>query len=98
MFPLYRDKCKIIYTGTDSLVYHIECEDVYKTMKYDILRFDTSDYPVNNAYGISLANEKMPSLIKDENNGAIMTEFVGFRAKMYALRVDGKKDMQKVKD
>jgi len=28
---------------------------------------------------------------------AIMIEFVGFRAKMYALRVDGKKDTKKVK-
>jgi len=28
---------------------------------------------------------------------AIMTEFVGLRAKMYALRVEGKKDMKKAK-
>ena len=28
----------------------------------------------------------------------IMTEFVGLRAKMYALRVDGKKDTKKAKD
>jgi len=29
--------------------------------------------------------------MKDENNGAIMTEFVEHRAKMYVLHVDGKK-------
>jgi len=27
-------------TPTDSLIYHIECDDVYKTMKRDIARFE----------------------------------------------------------
>ncbi|XP_071652557.1 uncharacterized protein [Temnothorax longispinosus] len=97
MLPLYRDKCKVTYTDTDSLIYHIECDDVYDIMKRHIHRFDTSDYAIDNTYGIPLANKKVPGLMKDENNGAIMTEFVGLRAKMYALRVDSKKDTKKAK-
>jgi len=28
MAPLFREKCNIMYTDTDSLIYHIECDDV----------------------------------------------------------------------
>jgi len=95
---MYRDKCKIMYTDTDNFIYHIECDDVYKNMKRDIARFDTSDYLADNMYAMPLANKKVLGLMKDENNGAIMTEFViGLRAKMYAMRVDGKKDIKKAK-
>jgi len=54
MLPLYREKCKIMYTDIDSLIYHIECDDVYDIMKRDITncKFDTSDYPIDNVYGI----------------------------------------------
>ncbi|XP_072743627.1 uncharacterized protein [Anoplolepis gracilipes] len=97
MVPMYREKCKVMYTDTDSLIYHIECDDVYENIKRDVSRFDTSDYAVDNAYGIPLVNKKEPGLMKDKNNGMIMSEFIGLRAKMYALRVDGKKDTKKVK-
>ena len=97
MLPRYGNKCDIMYTDTDSLIYNVECADVYEDMKRDIDRFDTRDYAIDNAYGIPLANKKVPGLMKDENNGAIMTEFVGLRAKMYALRVDGRKDTKKIK-
>jgi len=36
-------------------------------------------------------------IAKPKNNDAIMTKFVGLRAKMYALRVDSKKDTKKLK-
>ena len=82
MLSIYHDKCKIVYT--DSLIYHIECDDAYESMKRDIARFDTSDYPANNKYSMPLerkVNEKEPGLMKDENDGAIIT--VGLRVKMY---------------
>ncbi|XP_025271321.1 uncharacterized protein LOC112639961 [Camponotus floridanus] len=97
MSPLYGDKCKILYTDTDSLIYSIECEDAYERMKHDIDRFDTSDYAIDNPYGVPRANKKIFGLMKDENNGALMLEFVGLRAKMYALRVEGRGDTKKSK-
>jgi len=97
MLPMYREKCKIMYTDTDSLIYLIECDDVYEIMKRDISRFDMSDYAVDNVYDIPLVNKKISGLMKNENNGAIMTEFVRLRAKMYALRVNGRKIRKKSK-
>jgi len=50
MLPMYHEQCKVMYTDMDSLIYLIECDDVYDIMKRDISRFDTSDYAVDNAY------------------------------------------------
>jgi len=74
------NKCKIMYTDTNSLIYHIECDNVYD--KRDIAKFDTSDYPATCTIVLSLTKEY---------------QFVGLRAKMYAFRVDDKKDTKKVK-
>ncbi|XP_077280127.1 uncharacterized protein LOC143907319 [Temnothorax americanus] len=97
MLPLYRDRCRIFYTDTDSLIYSLECENAHERMRRDIDRFDTSDYTKNNAHGMPRVNKKVPGLMKDENNGAIMTEFVGLRAKMYTYRVLGRDDTKRIK-
>jgi len=40
MLPLFRDKCKIMYI--DTVLYRVECKNVYETMKHDIVRFEWS--------------------------------------------------------
>lgn len=82
----YGDLIHIVYTDTDSFVIVIESLDFYEEIKKHISMFDTSDYPWPNEFNIEQKNKKIPGLFKDELNGNIMTEFVGLRAKCYAMR------------
>ncbi|KYN10399.1 hypothetical protein ALC57_17470 [Trachymyrmex cornetzi] len=42
--------------------YNVKCEDVYETMKRDIARFDTSDYPADNAYIVAATSTTISHL------------------------------------
>ncbi|XP_055388367.1 uncharacterized protein LOC129616887 [Condylostylus longicornis] len=97
MLPQFNKNCTICYTDTDSLIYEINCPDLYEIIRRDChLYFDTSDYSIDNKWGIPLVNKKVLGLMKDENNGKIMTEFVGLRSKMYAIRVEGNENLKKI--
>ncbi|XP_076381411.1 uncharacterized protein LOC143261204 [Megalopta genalis] len=68
----------------------------YKPIYIGMSVLDISKLHLNNVYGVSIANNKVLGLMKDENGGKIMTEFVGLRSKMYAIRVQDKDDYHRV--
>ena len=80
----YGTKPKLM-TDTDSLLYHIESDDVYKEMELDRKIFDFSNYEKDHTLYDS-SNAKQPGLFKDEWAGVPIEHFVGLRAKMYSFR------------
>ena len=87
------DKLQLCYMDTDLLVYHIKTEDFYADIADDVEeRFDTSSYCNNRPLPVGL-NKKKIGLMKDKLGGAIMTEFVALRPKLYSFRqLDGSED------
>lgn len=74
----------LLYTDTDSFIYHVETEDIYADMKEDAKIFDFSGYPKDHPC-FSNENKKVVGKMKDELNGVLISEHVGLKAKMYAL-------------
>ena len=89
MKPLYGDRCKLLYTDTDSLIYSIKTEDFYKDINVCgvIEHFDTTGL---GKYGLPEINKVVPGKFKYDAGGQI-TEFVGIRSKMYGYQyIDNK--------
>ena len=95
----YKDKAELLFTDTDSLIYHINTEDFYKDISSDILsKFDTSDYPSNHPSGIPTGvNKKVIGMFKDEVAGKQITHFVGLRPKLYSFKIEQNKEVRKCK-
>lgn len=91
----YGEQARLLFTDTDSLVYHIYTEDIYKDMLEDIHLFDTSEYP-HDHFLHSNENKKKLGKMKDESFGIPLKEFVGLRSKMYSFK-NGKKTAKGVK-
>ena len=83
----YDDKAKLLFTDTDSLMYEIQTDDVYKDLFSDKEKFDNSDYPEDSPFYFG-DNKKVIGKFKDEAAGVPITEFVGLKSKMYSYIKD----------
>ena len=84
MKPKFTD-LKLCYMDSNSLIYRIGTEDFYTDIADDVpTRFDTSSY-CDRPLPVGM-NKKVIGLMKDELGGAIMTEFVALRSKLYSFR------------
>ena len=87
---IYRQKCELVYTDTDSLILDIETEDVYEDMKEHSWMYDTSNYPKDHLL-YNAENKKVLGKMKDECGGGVINEVVAVRPKMYSVDMEGKK-------
>ena len=85
-----KNRVELMFTDTDSFLYHIYTDDFYKDISCDIKeKFDTSDYPLNHKSGIQTGvNKKVVGMFKDEVAGKQITHFVGLRPKLYSYKVE----------
>ena len=84
VLPRYKNgEAKLLLTDTDSLIYHIETNDLYDDLAKYPQHFDFSNYPPEHQLH-SDANKMVIGKMKDEAGGKIITELVGLRPKMYS--------------
>ena len=91
----FGNKAKLLFTDTDSLMYHVEGLDPYEIFKQDRKEwFDFASFPKEHKC-YSPENNKVIGMFKDEAGGAQITEFVGLRPKMYSFLTTNPKLPQK---
>ena len=84
MLPEYKNKINLCFTDTDSLLYEIQTEDIYKDMNRHSDWYDFSEYPFEHP-NYNATNKKCIGKMKDECKGMILEEFIGLRPKCYSL-------------
>ncbi len=87
MMKKYSENIQLCYTDTDSLVYHIQTEDLFADMNKDSDLYDLSNFPKEHEL-YSETNKKVIGKFKEEEAGNIISEFIALRSKLYSYLTD----------
>ena len=97
MKPKYGDNIRMVYTDTDSFVFHTRTDDIYQDLTEINDEMDFSGYDKNHKC-FDATNKKVLGKFKDACEGKIMTGFIGLRPKCYAFKIHGdEKEYKKCK-
>ena len=83
----YDNKSKILFTGTDSLIYEIQTEDVYKDFSNDKEMFDFSNHLTKSKYHDD-PNKLVIGKMTVKTGGVANKEFFGLKPKLFSFLVD----------
>jgi len=84
--PKYHDRCKLLFTDTDSFCCHIQTDNLFQDMSENLDLFDTSNFEKDHPL-YTTKNHRALGKFKSETGSLAPREFVGLRAKMYSLDV-----------
>eukprot|EP00438_Fugacium_kawagutii_P011395 Skav219002 [mRNA] locus=scaffold169:420344:421828:+ [translate_table: standard] len=88
MKPKYGNNIRMVYTDTDSFVFHTKTDDIYEDLKEIKDEMDFSGYDKTHKCH-DATNKKVLGKFKDEVDGKNMTGFIGLRPKTYAYKIYG---------
>ena len=88
MKPKYGDNIRMVYTDTDSFVFHTRTDDIYQDLQEINDEMDFSGYDKNHKC-YDATNKKVLGKFKDECEGKIKTGLLGLRPKCYAFKIHG---------
>ena len=77
----YANNSRLLFTDTDSLMYEIKTEDVYKDFSNDKEMFDFSNYSTKSKY-YDNSNKLVVGKMKDETAGVAIDKFVELKPNM----------------
>lgn len=88
--PILKDSITLGYQDTDSYVTEIRNVDFYKEIvaKYP-QKFDTSNFEIQNQFGIIPQNAKVPGLFKIEGGSNVIYRTVALKSKCYSIDYHG---------